>query len=58
MNLIKCYVTELVGEPFEKTGFWYKRVKFDSYGVINETYIVAKTKEACDKIIVGFEFES
>lgn len=58
MNLVKCYVTEIIGEPYFEFGFWWQKVKYDSQGVNGETAFFDKKKSNFKTITVGFEFFS
>lgn len=56
MNLVECYVTEIIGQPYFKNGFWWQKVKYNSYGVIGETAFFYKDKSHFETINVGFKF--
>ena len=56
MNLVECYITEIVGEPYYKFGFWWQKVKYNSYGVIGETELFDKEKLNFKTLKVGFMF--
>ena len=56
MNLVECYVTEIVGEPYFKYDFWWQNVKYNSYGVIGEAEFFHKEKTHFETIKIGFKF--
>ena len=56
MNLVECYVTEIIGDPYYEFGFWWQKVKFDSYGSIGETAFFHKEKSHFETVDVGFLF--
>lgn len=56
MNLVDCYVTEIIGEPYFEHGFWWQKVKYDCYGRIAETSFFHKDKSHFKTITVGFKF--
>ena len=56
MNLVDCYVTEIIGIPYFEYGFWWQKVKFNSYGVIGETKFFDKEKTSFETIKIGFKF--
>lgn len=56
MNLVNCYVTELIGEPYFKYGYWHQKVKYKSYGSISETTLYRKKKSDLKEIQIDFEF--
>lgn len=58
MNLVECYVTEIVGEPYFQSSFWFLQVKYNSYGSIGETTLFDKEKSSLESIDVGFMFHS
>lgn len=56
MNLVECCVTEIVGEPYYEFGLWWQKVKYDSYGFIDETELFHKEKSYFETVKVGFKF--
>ena len=56
MNLVECYVTKIIGEPYFEYNFWWQKVEYNSYGVIGETSLFHKDKESFKTITVGFMF--
>ena len=56
MNLVDCYVTEIIGEPYFKYGKWNIIVEYNSYGVKGTTVISDFTRSKIDAIDVGFKF--
>lgn len=56
MNLVECYVTEIVGEPYYEFGFWWQKIKFNSYGVIEGTELFDKDKSYFETMAIGFKF--
>jgi hypothetical protein len=58
MNLVNCYVTEIIGKPFKckNTHCWGLEVKYDSYGNESTTKIFLDTKAEILKIKIGYEF--
>jgi len=58
MNLINCYVTEVLKEPYEKFGKWWLIVMYDGYGKIDVTHLMFDSKEDAQKVTVGYEFLS
>ena len=58
MNLVECYVTEIIGEPYFKYDMWWIKVKYNSYGVISETELCNKNKNPLLNIAIGFMFLS
>ena len=56
MNLVKCYVTEIIGEPYFKDDFWWQVVTYETECVIFETAFFSKEKSYFETISVGFEF--
>lgn len=58
MNLLDCYVTEIIEEPYFEFGFWWQKVKYESYGIAGETSLYHKNKEFFETIRIGFKFLS
>lgn len=58
MNLVECYVTEIIGEPYFRSGFWFQKVKYNSYGSVGETTLFDKEKSYFESVDVGFMFHS
>jgi len=56
MNLIECYVTRVIGNPYCEYGMWGIKVEFNSYGVIGETNIFLDSKAEVLKIKSGYKF--
>lgn len=56
MNLVDCYVTEVIGEPYEAYGKWWRKVKYDSYGRISESELMFSTKQEAKQVQVGHQF--
>ena len=58
MNLVDCYVEEIIGNPFfeKHSGCWGIKVKYNSYGIICEGQIFLDTKEEILKIKIGYKF--
>jgi hypothetical protein len=56
MNLVDCYITEIIGEPYFKYDFWFQKVKYDSHGVISETELFDKEKDNLKILTIGFKF--
>ena len=58
MNLIDCYVTEVLTAPRLEFGFWIVRVSFDSHGRISETELCFPTISAAEGVSPGYKFLS
>ena len=56
MNLVDCYVTEVIGEPYEAYGKGWRKVKYDSYGRISESELMFSTKQEAEQVQVGHQF--
>ena len=56
MNLVDCHVTKILSEPYYEYGFWWLKVRYDSYGVESETAIMRKENSDLENIEIGFEF--
>lgn len=57
MNLWESVVLEVIGESYQKFGYWFRDVKYNSYGVKSCTSILCKSKEEADKINAGHKFD-
>lgn len=57
MNLCEAVVKEIIGESYQKFGYWFRNVKYESYGCLDEMSIMFKTKEEADNVIVGYKFD-
>lgn len=58
MNYVDCFVTEILSEPYFEYGFWWLKVKANSYGVEDETTLMRKEKSELENIEIGFSFMS
>lgn len=56
MNLVECYITEIVGKPTFLNGLWYQKVKYISYGTTGETELFCKNPEDFKVLCVNFKF--
>ncbi|EIK96105.1 hypothetical protein PMM47T1_14135 [Pseudomonas sp. M47T1] len=58
MNLVDCYVTRILGEPYRKFGAWWVDVEYDSWGRISSTQLMFRTKEAALAVTAGHVFQA
>ncbi|WP_430316947.1 hypothetical protein [Pseudomonas sp. p1(2021b)] len=56
MNLIDCYVTKILGEPYRKFGHWWVDVEYDSLGSVSKTQLMFRTEGAARAAQVGYHF--
>jgi len=58
MNLVDCYVVELLSKPFfeESSGCWGVEVSFNSYGTISKSKIFFDTEKEANKVKKGYKF--
>lgn len=62
MNLIDCYVTKILSNPFPRynrfnnTTYWIVNVEYNSYGVISNTELLFNTQEDALKVKIGYHF--
>ncbi len=56
MNLIDCYVTEIVGEPVYKFGKWFLAVKAESYGRESQSELMFDTEAQARAVKAGHHF--
>lgn len=56
MNLIDCYVTKILGEPYRKFGYWWLSVGYKSNGRTGKTKLIFRTEEAARAAQVGYHF--
>ena len=56
MNLIDCYVTKILGEPYRKFGHWWVEAEYESKGRTCKTRIMFRTEEAARAAKVGHHF--
>ncbi|MDD2056557.1 hypothetical protein NPS58_03740 [Pseudomonas putida] len=56
MNLIDCYVTKILGEPYRKFGHWWVDVEYDSWGRTSTTRLMFRTEQAARTASVGHHF--
>ncbi len=56
MNLVDCYVKELVGVPYEKYGKWWQVVIYSSWGADDKTELMFPTKEEALAVKPGHKF--
>ncbi|WP_143524243.1 hypothetical protein, partial [Pseudomonas sp. 382] len=56
MNLIDCYVTKILGEPYRKFGACWVDAEYEAYGRISKTQLMSRTEEAARAAKVGHHF--
>lgn len=56
MNLVDCYVKELVGVPYEKHGKWWQIVIYTTWGADAKTELMFSTKEEALAVKPGHKF--
>ena len=56
MNLIDCYVTKILGEPYRKFGAWWVSAEYESEGRRGKTKLIFRTEEAARAAKVGHHF--
>ncbi|HEK1684053.1 TPA: hypothetical protein SMR42_000358 [Pseudomonas putida] len=56
MNLVDCYVTKILGEPYRKFGAWWVDAEYKAYGKTNKTQLMARTEEGARAFKVGHHF--
>lgn len=56
MNLIDCYVTKILGEPYRKFGYWWVSVEFEAEGWPGTKEIMFRTEKAARAAAVGYHF--
>ena len=58
MNLIDCYVTKILGEPYRKFGAWWVDAEYESEGRPGKTQLMFRTEEAARAAKVGYQFQA
>jgi hypothetical protein len=58
MNLVDCYVTEVLSQPYERNGLWCVDVKYNSWGHISRGKVFCVSEEEARKVSVGYKFQS
>lgn len=56
MNLVDCYVTKVVSEPYQEYGKWWVKVEANAYGRPSKSTLMFDTKEEAIKVDVGHHF--
>lgn len=56
MNLIDCYVSKILSEPYRKLGAWWVDVEYRSGARTNKTQLMFRTEEAAKVASVGHRF--
>ncbi|WP_167524221.1 hypothetical protein [Pseudomonas juntendi] len=56
MNLIDCYFTKILGEPYRKFGHWWVSAEYESEGRRGKTKLIFRTEEAARAAKVGHHF--
>lgn len=58
MNLIDCFVTQVVGPPEEKYGKWWVPVVYVAEGCPGKTNLMCQTKEEALKVAKHYVFQA
>lgn len=58
MNLLDCYVTLIVGEPYFAYGKWWVEVEYESWGSKSKSTIMFSCKEDAEGVKIGNHFLS
>jgi len=56
MNLIDCYVTKILSEPYRMFGHWWVSAEYESEGRPGKTELMFRTEEAARTAKVGHHF--
>jgi hypothetical protein len=56
MNVCDCYVTEVVGAPYQAYGRYWVPVKYDCWGCIEQTDVMWASEDEAGKVGVGYCF--
>lgn len=56
MNLIDCYVTKILSEPYRKFGHWWVSAEYESEGRRGKTKLIFRTEEAARAAKVRHHF--
>lgn len=56
MNLIDCYVTKILSEPYRKFGAWLVDAEYEAYGRTSKTQLMFRTEESARAAAVGHHF--
>lgn len=56
MNLVDCYVTRVLSEPYEAYNKWWVLVEYDSWGRLAQTTVMCDTEEEAERVDVGYHF--
>lgn len=59
MNLVDCYVTKVLSQPYQlefSDVHWFVDVEYDSWGCVSTTEIMLTSFEEACKVTVGYKF--
>lgn len=56
MNLLDCYVTEVLGDPYEAYSRWWVKVKYECEMHISKSEVMCSSYENALKVGVGYHF--
>ena len=48
MNLLECYVTKVIGEPYFKYDKWWQKVEYICYGLTDVTDIIIEENQVIE----------
>lgn len=56
MNLIDCYVSKILSEPYRKFGAWWVDVEYRSGARTNKKQLMFRTEKGAKSAAVGHHF--
>ncbi|WP_148058582.1 hypothetical protein [Pseudomonas frederiksbergensis] len=56
MNLVDCYVTAVLGQPYRKFGNWWVDVTYESWGSPGKTQLMFSTEAGAAAVEIGHHF--
>lgn len=58
MNLLECYVTEVLSNPYEKYSKWWVDVNYECWGLDGSTNLMFDSEQEAEKVKKGYKFLS
>lgn len=56
MNLVDCYVTKIISEPYYEYNRWWVDVMYESWGAESKSQLMFDSKEQAESVKIGHHF--
>ena len=58
MNLVDCFVTAVLSQPYRKFAKWWVDVSYESWGSPGKTQLMFSTETGAAAVTIGHKFQA